>query len=111
MSAERRVRIGWVMVGLGTVLFPILWLAFVMGHAAEYRTLMRFLARSDAHVFFDLPGSLRAYEILFAALPAAGTGLVAGGVFLIRRWSVTRSALAGIGVGAIVLVLAAVVTP
>lgn len=105
------VLVGWVMIGLGIVLFPILWVVLVMGHAAEYPTLMHFLARSDAHVFFDLPGSLRAYEILFAALPAAGTGLVASGVFLTRRQSVTRAALAGIGVGAIVLVLAVIATP
>lgn len=105
------VLVGWVIIGLGIVLFPILWLVFVMGYAAEYPTLMRFLARSDAHVFFDLPGSLRAYEIMFAALPAAGTGLAATGVFLTRRQSVTRAVLAGIGVGAIVLVLAVVLTP
>lgn len=98
----------WLLITCGLVLFPVAWTVVVAGRAFEVRALMRFLARSDAHVFFDLPGvlaDLRAFPILFTAFPAAGATLIATGVSLRRG----RSAGSAIGVGVVTGLAALVV--
>lgn len=94
--------IAWLLIGTGLLLFPVLWSFIVIGRATEVRPLMRFLARSDAHVFFDLPGvfaNLRAFSILFTIVPAAGATLVGIGVASRRGRSPVSAMLIGVAVG------------
>lgn len=120
MTAEARSRsrsrsaIAWVCIVVGLAVFPVLWSAVVVGRFVEVEPLMRFLARSDAHVFFDLPGvlaELRAYAILFTAMPATGATLVAFGVMLLRDRRIGQSFVVAVGVGAAVLMLVWLTTP
>jgi hypothetical protein len=94
--------LAWVLIASGLILFPVAWTAVIVGRAVEVRPLMRFLARSDAHVFFDLPGvlaNLRAFSILFAVLPATGAALVATGVASRSGRSLVSALVVGIGIG------------
>jgi hypothetical protein len=110
MAKPRHV-VGGVLIGIGLMVFPAAWVALVIAYTDEYPELMRFLARSDAHVFFDLPGTFRAYEILYAGLPAAGATLIAAGIFLIRGKGVVWSWLVGLGIGVATLLVAVLLTP
>ncbi|MGI9585466.1 MAG: hypothetical protein ACR2N7_07720 [Acidimicrobiia bacterium] len=110
MSKTRRI-IGGLLIAFGFAVFPVLWVVFLAAYSNEYPELMRFLGRSDAHVFFNLPGTLRAFEILFAALPAFGATLIATGVFLLRGRGAIWSWFAGLGVGFVTLIVAVIITP
>lgn len=101
--------VAWAFIVAGLVLFPVMWAALVLGRMLEVRPLMRFLARSDAHVFFDLPGvlgDLRAFPILFAALPATGVTLMTGGVAVRRGDAAGRVVLVALAAGMAALLVA-----